>query len=80
MVRLYGLSVARTDHHTLVERLVELHQRGADRGGRHAHGGEPRALRRHAAVREVSAASAGRGRCPCGMKSPQRAGELGERA
>src|SRR4029450_7679572 len=51
----------------LVERLVEMYERGADRGGGRAHGGKPLAHRLHAAARgERGAGGGGGGRRFCG--------------
>src|SRR5262249_13879207 len=48
----YALTHPRESHLlTLVERLVEVHERGADRGGGAAHGGKALAHRVHAADR-----------------------------
>src|SRR5258708_1066511 len=56
----------------LVERLVEVHERGADRGGGRAHGGKALAHRVHAADRGERAL--GGGGAPARGGGPQRGG------
>src|SRR5262249_58225050 len=62
----YALTHPRESHLLpLVERLVEVHERGADRGGGAAHGGKALAHRVHAADRGARALG-GAGAAPRG--------------